>query len=56
MAGRPPKKPAERQTNILKVCLTDAERAKLDSAAGGKTSSWARDILLRAASRRLQTK
>jgi hypothetical protein len=56
MAGRPPKKPNERQANILKICLTDAERAKLESAADGKVSSWARDVLLRAAGRRLQSK
>ncbi len=52
MAGRPPKEPDERQTNVLKVCLTDAERAKLDAAADGKTSPWAREVLLRAAGRR----
>ncbi len=49
MRGRPEKPPEERRENILKVCLTDEERAALDSAADGKVSVWARNVLLRAA-------
>ena len=50
--GRPRKKPAERRTNILKVCLTESERAELDQAGGGTTSAWARVVLLREARRK----
>ena len=49
--GRPEKAPEERRENILKVCLTDEERDQLDHAADGKTSTWARSLLLRAAKR-----
>ena len=49
--GRPPKKPKDRQTNVLRVCLTDSERSQLDRAAMEKTSTWAREVLLRAAKR-----
>jgi hypothetical protein len=31
--------------------LAEDERAELDKAGGGKTSTWARDLLLRAARR-----
>ena len=48
MRGRPEKSPDERRTNILKVCLTDAERAELDDMADGKSSVWAREVLLKA--------
>ena len=51
MRGRPEKLPEERRENILKVCLTEEERAALDAAADGKTSVWARELLLRAAKR-----
>jgi len=47
MRGRPPKPAEDQRTNILKICLTDAERAELDTLAGGKTSVWARDVLLK---------
>ena len=51
--GRPVKAPEDRQTNILRICLTDAEREVLDEAAGSQTSTWARETLLRAAKRRI---
>lgn len=49
--ARPEKPPEERKENVLRIRLTDAERAELDMAAYGKTSSWARAVLLRAARR-----
>ena len=52
--GRPEKPPEERRTNILRVCLTDEERELLDNVADGKTSSWVREIALRAAKRKAQ--
>jgi hypothetical protein len=50
--GRPPKPDDERRTAELRIRLTDEERERLDDAAGGKTSTWARDLLLKAATRR----
>jgi hypothetical protein len=50
--GRPPKAPEERKAAELRIRLTEAQRAELDAAAGEDTSTWARDVLLRAARRR----
>ena len=50
--ARPEKTPEQRKENVLRIRLTDDERAELDTAAKGKTSSWAREVLLRAARRR----
>ena len=53
--GRPPKDPADRQTNGIRLPLTDAERALIDAAAkadGDRPVTWARDALLRAAKRK----
>ena len=50
--GRPPKPDDERKAAELRIRLTEAERAELDGAAGGKTSTWARDVLLKTARRR----
>lgn len=47
--GRPPKATKDRRENILRVCLTDAERRSIDRTAkadGQDTSTWARDKLL----------
>ena len=49
--GRPPKPPDERKDSELRIRLTADEREALDEAAGGKTSTWARGILLKAAKR-----
>jgi len=49
--GRPEKPPEERKTAELRIRLTETQRAELDSAAGQDTSTWARDVLLRAAKR-----
>jgi hypothetical protein len=49
--GRPKLPPDERMDKLLKIRLTAAERAELDRAAGGDTSTWARELLLRAAKR-----
>lgn len=45
--GRPPLKPADRRSQELRIRLTVAERKLLDRCAGGKTSTWARNVLLR---------
>ena len=50
--GRPPKADDERKDNVLRIRMTQDEREILDQAADGKTSSWARDVLLRAAKRK----
>ena len=49
--GRPHKPPEERKTAELRIRLTEAQRSELDDAAGQDTSTWARDVLLRAAKR-----
>ena len=50
--GRPPKPAIERQTARLEIRMTDAELKLIEKAGGGKTSTWARDVLVRAARRR----
>lgn len=52
MRGRPPKKQPERRENILRIRLTDDERAELDASAQEKgldSSTWARSELLQIA-------
>jgi len=50
--GRPPKPEEFRKTNVLRIRLTESERALLDDAADEQdTSTWARNILKRAANR-----
>lgn len=44
--GRPFKPDEERRTAELRIRLTDDERELLDAAADGKTSTWAREIIL----------
>jgi hypothetical protein len=47
--ARPPKKPADARTNVLRVRLTQRERQELDQAAlsvGLEVSTWARFELL----------
>ena len=52
--GRPPKPEDERRSVGILIKLTEAERELLQRAAGDeKTITWARDVLLRAAKRRL---
>ena len=50
--GRPEKEPDERKTSFLRIRMTQEERELLDQVAGGKTSTWAREVLLRAARRK----
>jgi hypothetical protein len=52
--ARPEKEPEDRRTSIFKICLTAEERELLERVAKGKPSSWAREILLSAAKRRLK--
>lgn len=48
--GRPPKPDSERRDNVLRIRLTEDERAQLDEVADN-VSTWAREVLLRAARR-----
>ncbi len=53
--GRPPKPPDDRKSSELRIRLTAMDRETLDEVArskGAETSTWARDILLKAAKRR----
>ena len=53
--GRPPKPADEKQTARLEIRMTDAELTLIEKAAGGaggKTSTWARETLVKAAKRR----
>ncbi len=54
--GRPPKTEEERQTRTLRVRLTSADDQTIRQAAeaaGKSLSAWVRDVLVRAAKRRL---
>jgi hypothetical protein len=50
--GRPPKQEKDRRQIRFQVRLSQAELAELERAAGGKTSTWAREVLLKAAKRK----
>ena len=53
--GRPPKPPEQRKSSELRIRLTEADRGTLDEAAhskGAETSTWAREVLLKAAKRK----
>ena len=51
---RPERLPEDRRTNVLRIRLTYCERAYLDAAVQGKTSTWARRVLLSAARREIR--
>ena len=52
--GRPPKKDDERRETRFQIRLSAAEVALIERAADGKPSTWARDVLLSAAKRRVK--
>jgi uncharacterized protein (DUF1778 family) len=52
--GAPEKPPEDRKSTLLGIRLTAAEREMVDAAADGKASTWARDVILRAAKRQLR--
>ena len=54
--GRPPKPKAELQTARLEIRLTEADLRLVEAAAAGKTSTWARDTLVRVAKRAAKRK
>jgi hypothetical protein len=57
MRGRPPKAPDERRTDSMKIPLTAEEKESIERAAqagDNKPVTWAREVLLRAAKRRIQ--
>jgi uncharacterized protein (DUF1778 family) len=47
--GRKPLDPEDRRSKPLRIRLTDAEREEIDNAANGRSSTWAREVLLQAA-------
>lgn len=47
--GRPELPANERKSLMFRVRMSAADMAELDRAAGGNTSAWAREVLLRAA-------
>jgi uncharacterized protein (DUF1778 family) len=49
--GRPPKPAEERQTARLEIRLTAADLKLIEGAADGNTSTWARNVLVKAAKR-----
>jgi len=49
--GRPPKSDKERREIRFQVRLSPGELASLERAADGRTSTWARKVLLDAAKR-----
>jgi hypothetical protein len=56
MRGRPPKAPDERRTDSMKIPLTAEEKESIERAAvagDDKPVTWARNVLLRAAKRRI---
>jgi len=50
--GRKKLPDAERREKPLRIRLSPEEREEIDRAANGNSSSWAREILLKAARRR----
>lgn len=50
--GRPPKPEEDRRTVRFEVRLTPAEVEDVKRAAEGKTSTWARNVILKAAKRK----
>ena len=54
--GRPPK-PVDEQKNVMfQIRMTAEERAMLDEATTDRASTWAREVLLRAAKREAKKK
>jgi uncharacterized protein (DUF1778 family) len=54
--GRPPLPEGERKAITFRIRMTESERQQIDRAAeseNGSSSEWARNVLLRAARRRL---
>jgi hypothetical protein len=51
--GRPPKPAGEKLDAALHVKMTAAQRALIDQAADGDAATWARDVLLRSAKRKV---
>ena len=54
--GRPPKADEDRKSAELRIRMTQEERELLDQAAVEKTSTWARDVLVKAAKRKVSGK
>lgn len=55
MRGRPKKPPEDRKTSSMKIPLAESEKELIERAAtadDAKPVTWAREVLLRAASRR----
>jgi hypothetical protein len=50
--GRPPKPPAEKRGILFPIRVNETELETIRRAGGEKPSTWAREVLLRAAARR----
>lgn len=53
--GRPPKDPADKQRNLMRIPLTDAEKAAIwdhAESVGQPPTTWAREVLLKATRKR----
>lgn len=54
--GRPRKDDNERRTEIVEIRVSPLERKLLDEAMGDESlATWAREVILRAAKRRLKS-
>jgi len=53
--GRPQKKAGDRREIRFQVRLSSSELALIERAAEGKPSTWARDILIKAAKKRTRS-
>jgi hypothetical protein len=51
--GRPPKSVGEKLSTAIHIKLTAAQREAIYKAADGEPTAWARDVLLRAAKRKI---
>jgi len=50
--GRPPKPEGERRQTRFQIRLSPEELAAIERAGGSKPSTWAREVLLKAAKRK----
>jgi hypothetical protein len=54
--GRPPVPESERRVQRFQIRLSEAEMGLLERAAKGRTSTWARKVLIAAANRQINSK
>lgn len=54
--GRPPKPPEHVRKNKLEIRLSDVEQDLVNEAVGRNISTWARELIIRAAKRMIRKK